>query len=235
MAKTPTVERFRLVIEREFEAQELGGAIANLTRLGFDNVRFELITDVLAFRTKTQHAIKAADFLSAWIAEHPTFSMREVSAHFKADGRTASAAYYALKMLTDQRVIKRLDDDGHYSRADVKHIEAPTKAAKSAKRTRQIFEVDHREFILRYMRSHGGRTSTTKLREYFTAHKRNPNSVSGALNKLVERKQLKLLGDGAYLLLAKGGMKPKPKPVKSNGNGLHVEIPTAPSEVTLNG
>ncbi|UQD96083.1 hypothetical protein [Bradyrhizobium japonicum] len=234
--QTPeTIEYFNLLVRR-IPKELLGDVMGDLAKRGLTEVLPELVTDVLSYKTRTQHDTKATDFLAAWVAEHPTFTQKDVTKLFKEQGRTSAAAYYALKTLNEQGAIKKLDDNGNFTRADVKHIGAPTKAkaAKTKKAKREIHDVDHRDFILGYARAHGGRCSAAKLRDYFTKHKRNPNSVGGALNSLVQHKKLKLLGEGEYLLLAKGGAKPPVKtapPPKPNGNGAHVV--TAP-EVAAN-
>ncbi|WLB24939.1 hypothetical protein QIH85_23960 [Bradyrhizobium japonicum] len=234
-----TVEYFNVLVRR-IPKEMLGDVLGDLAKRGLSEVLPELVTDVLSYKSRQQHDTSATDFLTAWVAEHPTFTLKEVTKHFRESGRTSAAAYYAIKQLNEARTIKKLDDNGNYTRADVKHIEAPKKdrAATPAKAKRVVHDVDHREFILGYARAHGGRCSATKLRDYFTKHKRNPNSVGGALNYLVEHKKLKLLGEGEYLLLAKGGAKPKPtataKPPKLNGAAAHVQ-PAAAPEVAANG
>ncbi|MEY9184717.1 hypothetical protein ABIG06_006265 [Bradyrhizobium sp. USDA 326] len=231
-----TVEYFNVLVRR-IPKEMLGDVLGDLAKRGLTEVLPELVTDVLAYKNRQQHDTKATDFLAEWVKDNATFSLKDVTAHFKVNGRTSAAAYYAIKQLNEARVIKKLDDNGNYTRADVKQIEAPAKgkAAKPKKAKRVVHDVDHREFILRYARAHNGRCSATKLKAYFEQHDRNPNSVGGALNYLVENKMLKLLGDGEYQLLAKGGAR-KPtataKPPKLNGAAAHVEVP---AEVTANG
>jgi hypothetical protein len=51
MAKTPpaTVERFR--IHAETSKEQMGDVLAELTKMGLLNIGYELVTDVLTFRT----------------------------------------------------------------------------------------------------------------------------------------------------------------------------------------
>jgi hypothetical protein len=184
----------------------LGEAVAALTKLGLSEVHFELMTDVPAFaRNNSGHEVKATDFLEAFIADHPTFSQKDVTAAFKADGRLPSASYYAMTKLLEQGSIKKLDDYGNYSRTDVKHIEAPKKEKTKAKQEkpapRDHFDVNHRDFILRYARQHAGKFSMPKLRAHFEKNGRKPSSVGSALDMLVKRKQIKGLGEGNYMLV----------------------------------
>jgi hypothetical protein len=231
-----TIDRFRIIAEAA--AAEMGPIIAQLSRMGLTNISFELITDVVNFKQNVKHDVTATDFLAGWLAEHPTFSQKDVTKMFKENGRTSAAGYYAMKQLNEAHVIKKLDDNGNYSRADVKHIEAPKeKAAKPAKEQkpepkRVMHEVDHREFILRYMRSHGGRASAPKLRDYFTKHQRKTTSVGGALNWLARTKMIKLLGEGEYLLLTKGGAKSPAKTPAKEEPKLNGAVPQTETEAT---
>jgi hypothetical protein len=132
MPKPPPIEYFML--SAPTPKAMLGEAVAALTKLGLSEVHFELMTDIPAFaRNNSGHEVKATDFLEAFIADHPTFSQKDVTAAFKADGRLPSASYYAMTKLLEQGSIKKLDDYGNYSRTDVKHIEAPKKEKTKAK------------------------------------------------------------------------------------------------------
>jgi hypothetical protein len=208
----------------------LGEAVAALTKLGLSEVHFELMTDVPAFaRNNSGHEIKATDFLEAFIADHPTFSQKDVTAAFKADGRLPSASYYAMTKLLEQGSIKKLDDDGNYSRADIKQIEAPKKEKTKEKPARDHFDVDHREFILRYARQHNGRFSLAKLREHFVKNKRKPASIGGAVHYLLTtKKAIKALGGGEFVLVSKAEPKTKKPAAKLNG----ADEPATTEEVT---
>ena len=60
--------------------------------MGPTNIGFELITDVRTFAGNKLHDVKAEDFLSEWVAEHPTFRARKAVAHFRAHHRTDGPA-----------------------------------------------------------------------------------------------------------------------------------------------
>ena len=139
------------------------------------------------------------------------------------------SGYYALKILNEQGVIKKLDDNGNYTRADVKQIAAPKE------KTRVTLEVDHREFILRYARQHNGRFSLSKIRAHFKSHKRKESSVGGAVNYLVEQKLIKGLGEGEYVLLSKSKAPAKKKPPAKKAAALNGAAPAAVTEETANG
>jgi hypothetical protein len=203
------------------------------------DVRDELVTTILTYRQKQTHDVSAEQFLREWIKDHPTFGASEAVKHCREAGRTNGAAYTALRVLAEKGELKKLGP-GNYQRADVKALAAPKKKAKATpkKIERERHEIDHREFILRYARQHGGRVSRSKLMAYFEAHDRKAASAGGALNVLVARKMLKQLGDGEYILLAKGGAKPpapkKPAPKKGNGAAV-VEASTSVVEEAAHG
>lgn len=223
MPKTPppVIERFRITCDVEHE--QLGNAVAQLTKMGLQNIHFELVTEIITFNRRAQHEVNGADFLRAWMADHATFAAKDVVAHFEANGRANTAAYYALKKLIEEKVLKKLDGS-NYARSDVKAISAPKKE-KKASIERERHAVDHREFILNYMRQHNGKAARARLLTYFGLHGRKPSSVGGALNILMQRKLIRSTGEGEYQLTAKAKpetAKAEPPPPKTNGNGAHV-------------
>jgi hypothetical protein len=245
--KTPEIrEFFRLTVNR-LPPSLLGDVMADLVKRGITEISHELVTEALTFKNNKQHETTGAELLEPWTVENPTFRARDVAKFFQEHGRTGAGSHFAIKSLVEKGVLRKLDENGHYARTDVKAIEGPKakkKKDKPAKIERERHEIDHREFILRYMRQHGGRASRQKLMAYFEAHDRKPTSVGGALNMLIQKKMLKQLGEGEYVLLTKGGAKPAPKkiapkktaPKKSNGNGSHiVETPAVAPEVMTNG
>jgi len=234
MAKQPEQrDHFKLVVDN-IEPAQLGEIVAALAKIGPNlDVRPELVTSVINYKTRNTPEVTASSFIDEWSKQHPTFQQRDLLKAMKEDGRTPGAVYYGIRMLIEKGVLKKLDDNGNYTRADVKHIEAPKKEKTKPKPkiTRDNFDVDHREFILRYARQHNGRFNLAKLRAHFEAHKRKPTSVGGAIHVLQQRKLIKPLGEGEFVLLSKGGAKPAekkaaPKPTaapKPNGVGAHVE------------
>jgi hypothetical protein len=216
-----TADYFKLTINR-LTPEELGVVIRDLAKRGIFDVLPELITDVVTFKGKSANG-ESLELLEAWSLEHLTFTATEAVEYFKSTGRGKGSIYPALAKLVDKGVLVR-SAQGMYRRAEVKQL-APPKAERG-RDGREYFDVNHREFILRYARQHHGRFSLTKLREHFVAHKRKPKSIGSAVAMLRERKLLKPVGDGEYVLLAKG-TKTRPaaaKPV-ANGNGAHIETP----------
>lgn len=212
MPKEPPVERFRIWVD-DVEPADVGPTMAALTKLGRGKVGFELIEDVRAFAKKTNHDVKAEDFLTAWIANNPTFRVSEVIKVFREDGRTDGAGYTAVRILVEKKVLRKLDP-GHYARADVKHIEGPKKKPKDPEAAGNRYEVSHKDFILRIGRQNHGRFSAAKVKDRFEKDGRNRDSVSTAIDDLLKRKLIKRVSEGEYLLLNMAAEQPK-----TNGNG----------------
>lgn len=209
----PEVDHF--LIHCEALAPDVGPIIAALTRMGVRNIGYELKTDIPAFASNRSHAIKAEDFLAAWIPDHPTFKAIDAVRHFREDGRTDGAAYTALRMLVEKGALKKLSS-GNYARSDVKALEKP-KTAKAAKPVEH--ERSGRDEIARFIRAR--KTFTVmQLRELFRKQQRNEASVSPTLDKLLAEKAIKrngAAGSGQYATVKRSAAKQKKstKPKKS--------------------
>lgn len=220
--KPPPVERFRITCE--VEVSDLGSTIAQLTKLGLSKINFDLIEEVRAFAKKTYHEVKAADFLTEWLTDHPTFRAREAVKHFKAHGRTAGAAYSAVRDLFDAKVLRRLGE-GNYARADIKALAAP----KRKKGERKRFSKRGEEVIVSYAKRMHGHFNTAKIVEIFETEGRARASVYPCIDTLIKTKRIKRVGDkgsGQYVMLAKPAPAKKKSPAKKPTNGssaLHVE------------
>jgi hypothetical protein len=206
MPKEPPVERFR--ISCDVEAEKLGPTVAQLTKLGLSNVQFELIEDIKTFGKRTNHEVSSQDFLAEWIKDHPTFKAREACQYFEDNGRTKSATYPALGVLVEKKILRKLGE-GNYQRTDVKHLEGPKKKPKDPRASQNRYEVPHADFILKIGRQNHGRLSAAKVKDRFVKDGRNPDSVSNAIHSLVERKHIKRVSEGEYVLL--NGMTEAPK------------------------
>lgn len=201
MPKQPPVEYFKLsyVIAKP----DLGEEVAGLIRRGRTDIHYDLVTDVPAFAQRKNHEVKSEDFLAAWVVDHPTFKAIEVVKYFEANGRTKGAAYPTLGVLVEKGVLKKLGP-GDYSRADVKHLAAPKKKAKTAKTAKTARRaVSNAEFLLRHARRKHGRFSSAYLKHQFEKDGRTTTSVGPCLNELMNDRKIKRVGDGEYVLLAK--------------------------------
>ncbi|TAI63889.1 hypothetical protein CWO89_21895 [Bradyrhizobium sp. Leo170] len=185
----------------------MGPIIAMLTRMGVRNIGYELRTDIPAFASKTAHDIKAEDFLTAWIADHPTFKAIDAVRHFRADGRTNGACYTALRTMVEKGTLKKLSS-GNYARADVKALESP-KPHKAASKTVK-HERTGREEIERFIRNRKSFT-VAQLRELFRQQERKGKSVSPIIVKLLGAKTIKRIGAGEYAAVTRKKTPTKPK------------------------
>ncbi|WFU42629.1 hypothetical protein QA640_09295 [Bradyrhizobium sp. CB82] len=210
-AAPPTRDRYRIVCETDTD-EDMGRVIGALTRMGFKNIGFELITDVVTFnRNAPTRPITSEAFALAWLEANPTFALTDLVAHFKADNRTPSSAYYAVKKLADAGKVRKLDG-GNYQRADVAAIEAPPPKAAEPKHERT-----HREEIERFIARRKTFT-TAQLRELFREQGRNEVSVSPILDKMMNAKIIKrsgAAGSGEYEVVKRPAAK-KPA-TKLNG------------------
>jgi hypothetical protein len=200
MPKPPPVEYFRVTCE--VDAATLGATIAALTKMGVARIATDLVTAEATFKQKNSYAIKTEDFLAEWIAEHPTFRASEAVKHCRADGRTDGAAYTALRMMVENKFLKKLSP-GQYSRADVKAIAAPKKKKKAKATKPQRHDISGPDFALRLMSRNHGRVTSATLKKHFESDGRAPAGVGPTLNHLLKRKAIKRLGDGAYELAPK--------------------------------
>jgi hypothetical protein len=203
--------------------EQMGFAIAALTRLGVENIQHRLITEELRFKQRRVHEVAATEFAAEFVKANARFKIADLAAHFKDAGRAPSGAYGAAKNLLKARVIAKSDDG--YVRVEALPAPAKGKAAKAAKSKRGQhgpYDVSNRTLIERAIR---GRKHITvrDLRELFVKHKRPEKSISPILTKLAEAKLIKQSGVGEYDILPKSKPKPAAKKV------------TAPAAVMING
>ncbi|WP_354100138.1 MULTISPECIES: hypothetical protein [unclassified Bradyrhizobium] len=204
----------------------VGETISALTKLGHQEISFEVVTVVPTFAQRSSPAISAEDFLTEWVKDNPTFRPRDAASAFKADGRAPTSVYAALTNLVEKKVLKKLGP-GNYASVDVKHLEPP----KASPATRHA--VSHKDFALRCARRNHGRVTASGLKDQFEKDGRNRDSVSTTINELLNAKQIKRVGEGSYVLLAahaktKKDKNPareaKPEEHRSNGSAEHVEV-----------
>jgi hypothetical protein len=187
---------------------DLGATMAALAKLGHTNVRPELVTAISTYRQKTNHEIKAANFLREWIADHPTFKAKDAVTHFDLHGRTAGSAYSGLRDLVDEGVLKKLGE-GNYARKDVKQLAAPKKKADKPKGdSTKRYSINHSDLILQNARSNGGIFTRANLKKLFSKRRRPPQSVGTSIKSLLARGLIERVKEGEYKLL---------KPSKNNG------------------
>jgi hypothetical protein len=162
MAKAlETIDRIQIIAEGPLEL--VGAGLAALTKLGYTNVGYKLITDELRFKSRKVHEVSATEFAAAFVKENARFKSSALIAHFKAAGREASAAYYGIKKLRDANVIRENGDD--YVRVEA--LPAPKGKPKPGRGGPKQYEVPNKVLIARAIK---GRKHITvrELRELFT-------------------------------------------------------------------
>ena len=218
MAKQPeTVDRIQIIAEGPLEL--VGAGLAALSKLGYENVTYVLITDVLKFKSKTVHEVSAEEFAAAFVKDNARFKSAALVAHFRDAGREPGAAYYAVKKLSEANVIRK-NGDGVFVRVEA--LPAPAKKAAAGRGSNsKPYDVTNRTLIQRAIK---GRKHITvvELRELFAREKRPEKSISPILTKLVIEKLIKQVGKGEYDVLPKNptpAKKAAAAPAMMNGNG----------------
>lgn len=177
MAKQVEIhDRFK--ITAEVESESLGPLLAQLARMGLQNLHYELITDVVTFRRNgaTTHDVSGAEEARQWLTDHPAFAISQLVEHFKATGRTGASARQAIRTLVDKGSLTRLEK-GHYRRV-VMAMTQPQDGAVPPKKKQ------------------------TELRKLFTEDGRNEKSASPIVHKMNIEKLIKATGtDGEYEVL----------------------------------
>lgn len=186
-----------------------GPVIAALMKMvGPENVRCELVTDVLRFKARSEGS--AAAFAAEYVKANPRFASVELVAHFAAAGRTASGAYFAIKKLTEANIIQKSGNE--YVRVEA--LPTPETEAVKPGKTRppnpiHRYELKNKDLIAEVI---NGRKQFTmaELKAAFAKEGRNDKSISPILTGLVQSKRIKIVSPGHYAVLAKGVKPPKP-------------------------
>lgn len=238
MAKTTpeTVERFR--VQCEVEKDQLGHIIAELTKLGIQHVHHELVTDVLGYKKPQKFEVSSINVLREYIKTQPTFTRKDVVAHFAEIGRGEDPASNALYHLSRLGEIKKLGE-GNYQRAGVKAIAGPKKHKKAAKKEAKKarpqaarYDVSNLDLILRTFRNR--KSFTLKQAEaLLEANGRPPQSTSPVLLKLVATHKVRRIGQGEYATIK--GPNKKKKAVANGSAGEPIIAHHASAEELTNG
>lgn len=227
MPKEPeTIDRMLIVAEAP-SLEMVGAGLAALTKLGFTNVNFKVVTDVLKYKSRTVHEVTANEFAAEFVKQNARFKLPDLTAAFKAAGRAPTNAYDAVKKLVKARVVAKNGEE--YVRVEA--LPAPKKAAKPAKPAKAAkpkrgqhgpYEVSNRVLIERAIRGRK-HISVVELREVFAGEKRPEKSISPLLTKLVQEKRIKPTGTGTYDVVQK---KPKKSAaaVVTNGSGAEAHV-----------
>lgn len=197
MPKQPeTVDRFRIIAE--VDAVELGPLFAQLAKMGLQNIGYELITDVVRFRSNpTKTAGNANDALMAKFLEtHPTFRATDLKLAMIASGQTSvqSSTVHGICQRFVHRGILEALGEGNYKRTDVAAIAAPPQETRGPRPKPGERGIDlTRAFMV-------GKKffNTTQLKNHFQENGKRPDSSHQCVFELVQRKELKNVGKGMY-------------------------------------
>ncbi len=238
MAKTPaaTVERF--VIHAETSKDHMGHVLAELTKMGLQNVGYELVTDIVTFKNngpRKLHEVTGNDFAREFVQENASFAAIQLVNHFKANDRTDGMAYKALRALVQEGAVKKLSP-GNYQRAGVKALPAPKKETPGRGGSRNVYEIGNKNVILKRIK--GRATFTLKeLRDHFENIRRNPKSVSPIATKLAQAKVITLIEPGTYAWgkVKKKKVAKKTRPVIRKKRGAGADVTQASAVEKTNG
>lgn len=204
MAKsTPeTSDRFRIFAETSSE--EMGPLLAQLTRMGLQNIGYELITDVVRFNQneRVKHDTGAEEFALSFLTNNPTFKVLDLVRHFEADDRPGNGAYSVVRRLVEKELVVKLGP-GNYQRADVKAIAAPAVKEKETHTRRgksPRYEVSNETLLLKYIRGKK-RVTVQQAGAYLEGEGRNKKSASPLIGKFAKDGLLKQIEPGNYEVL----------------------------------
>lgn len=199
MAKQPEVrDRFRIFAETSSEA--MGPLLAQLTRMGLENIGYELITDVRRFTQNGErkvHETSSVDFATDWVKDHPTFKAVELAHHFRDNDRIQDTAYGALRDLVKNGTLIKLSP-GNYQRSDVKAISPPSTSTEKKKRGQvDRYDTTNNAMILRFIRRRK-RVTVQETGAHLEAEGRNKKSASPIISLYAKAGYLKQVEPGIY-------------------------------------
>jgi hypothetical protein len=214
MAKQPIEIRDRFRITAEVESQELGPLLAQLARIGLQNIGYELITDVVRFNKNGPlivHETTGDECAREWLVEHPTFRAIDLVRHFTDSGRSAGSAYSTIKSLGAAGEIVKTSP-GHYRRADVKAIAPPAAAEGPRKRRGQVpkYDIPNLDLIMKFLRPRK-RVTVQDVCAFLESQGRNKKSASPIVSKLAAAKVLKHIEPGVYEVVKGASLGDGPK------------------------
>lgn len=202
MSKQPIEIRDRFRISVEALSEELGPLLAQLRRMGFDNVGYELITDVVTFNKngpRVAHATTGDEFAREWLADHPTFRANELIKHFETNSRTAGSAYTAIRNLVASGELLKTSP-GHYTRSDIRAIAPPAPAATPTQKKRgQVpkYDVSNLDLIMKFIRPRK-RVTVADAKAFLEREGRSQKSASPIISGLASSGALKHIEPGVY-------------------------------------
>jgi hypothetical protein len=254
-----TRDRYR--IHGETTLEQFGHVLAQLTKLGLENVGYELITDVAKFKERKErrvHDVPGHEYAKEFIKDNPTFQVNSLVKFFEANGRSPGAAYTGVRDLLGLKFLRKLGP-GSYQLYNMKALPAPKKAAKPSakvnvapkstkvklaspkfKRTRmkvphRFYAVSNKDFLLGLLK---GKTdlNISVVNDYFVKDGRPIKSAGSLMTQLAQLGYCKSLGGGHWKVLAKAqnvkGSITVKRENRQQVNGVDVSpAPTAVEEI----
>lgn len=209
MAKQPIEIRDRFRITADVEATALGPLLAQLAKIGLQNVGYELVTDVVMFNKngpRVLHPTTGDEFAREWLKEHPTFRAVELIHHFQAAGRTNGSGYTAIRNLVASGEIIKVSV-GNYTRSDIKAIAPPAKKAAAPEKARRAgrgqtprYDVRNLDLIMKFIQPKS-RVTVAEVGALLVKEGRNKKSASPIISKLATAKVLKQIEPGTYAVM----------------------------------
>lgn len=206
MPKEPEVsERIRILAMKEVEQPEVGAVLASLSKIGFDDVRFELVTDIVTFN-KRQSVPGGEKVAREWISQRQSFKLSDLGRYFKETGRGQSSVNYIVGKMVESGELISLGG-GYYQQAP-KALPPPTPTAAAAAepphgnagRTTKHFEKTGYEAIWQHVKNRKKKPfSLAEVRELYRAQGRNDNSASPVITQMLAQKLIKRVDDGKYV------------------------------------
>lgn len=210
MPKEPeTRDRFRIFAETS--AENMGPLLAQLTKMGLENIGYELITDVVTFKTRQNSG--GDELARAWIAEHPEFKLSELSAHFMTHGRGQSSCTNNVRKLVRLGELVSLGD-GRYRRSNPQ-LPAPQKVKQSAGSATGLTRA--------YM-STRKKITTSQIKELMVQNGKPASYAHPSIYQLVQLGELKRIGEtgsGEYEVVQKQTSRAAAKKVNGANGAAH--------------
>ena len=206
MAKQPeTKDRYRIQADN-IPLEGLGVVLAALARVGINNVQYELVTDILAYKAPPRvFETDAIEVARTFIKQHHTFKACELTTVFEQERRSQASGFSVIRRLVELGELRKLGG-GHYQSTDVKALAAPEEAAKppqesepedSTAATKKRYSVSNIDLVWNGIKRRS-KASRQEMTQILVDGDRPKSSVNSLTAKLVERGKLMALGEGWY-------------------------------------
>lgn len=203
MAKQP-IETDVFKVEFEVPVEGLGPVVAILTKMGFANVRYGLVTNVRQFGSNKQYAETATTTALRVLQDGKEHASMEIREAFSAVGRDPSSAPSAIKQLMDKNHVRKTGHATYQATAAGLELAAGNSAVaahmdEQPRAPRKTFTETGREVAERIL-SDGKPHSLDDMRAVFTEQGRTPQSISPNLDLLLKAGTVKRVSQGVYQL-----------------------------------